>query len=52
MYEPGLPLLGFSTQIWDFSSPSGRLGLILTNPVKSVFFKIQIWHVVTVNLIT
>jgi len=29
----------FSTQIWFYSSSSGCLGLILTNPVKSGFFE-------------
>ena len=37
-YSSRAPIAGFSTQIWVFRSPSGSLGLILTNPVKPVFF--------------
>ena len=37
----GLPLLFFTSQIWVFSTLPGYLGLIMKNPVKSVF--LQVW---------
>jgi len=32
-----------------FLSPSGWLGLIIKNPVKSVFFKIKFWQLVNLT---